>query len=316
MRTLALWLALAAALRSQTPTFERLVQPVAWLPKLTLTEAPRPEVFALGESLFSDPILSRDRSVSCRSCHLPELAFTHGDPRPPGIDGRKAKLHAPSLINRAYGKSQRWDGSVPTLEGFVLQPIEDPDEMGFTVDEALPRLREDPDFGPRFAKVFGQPAQRDHLASALATFVRGIVGDETPYDRFIRGEVEALTVEEKGGFWLFESRAGCWQCHTAPLFTDEGFHNTGVGAQDQLPEPGRFAFTKDPTDRGRFKTPTLRGIARSAPFMHDGSLATLSDVIDFYDRGGHPNSALDPKLKPLSLDSAEKSRLLAFLKTL
>lgn len=319
LRTALLLSCLAAPLAAQDqPRFEALQTPPPGLPLVPLpADQPPPTAaqFALGQRLFHDPILSLDRSVACSNCHQPQHGFAHPDPQPPGVGTRRAVRHAPVLWNRAYGKSQRWDGSVATLEQFVLQPIHDEHEMALPLDQALQRLRDDAGYRTDFAAAFGA-LDEANLARALATFVRGIVRGDSPYDRFVRGDVAAMTPAQRAGLWLFESKAACWKCHTPPLFTDEGFHATGIGLADGQLQPGRAAFTGDAADRGRFKTPTLRGVADSAPFMHDGSIATLEDVVDYYARGGNAHAQLDERLQPLSLSAEDKAHLLAFLRCL
>jgi cytochrome c peroxidase len=232
------------------------------------------------------------------------------------VKGKNALRHSPSLLNRGWGKTQRWDGSTPTLEDFVLQPISDPNEMDLPIESALQRLGSEPGYDKEFKTAFSDGVTKENLRMALATFVRGIVAPTAPVHRFHAGQTEALRGEAKAGLWVFMSKGGCWKCHPMPNFTDEGFHNTGVGVQDGKPEPGREAHTQAPEDRGRFKTPTLRGLPLTAPYMHDGSLATLEDVISFYARGGNPNPNIDPRMKPLELTEQDKQNLLAFLQSL
>lgn len=300
------------------PSFAFLTTPPLGLPPMPKPSGytPTAAMFALGERLFFDPLLSRDRTVSCASCHPAATGFAHPDPLPKGIDGQLALRHAPALWNRGYGALQRWDGASPSLEAFVLEPIADAREMGLGVDAALARLRADAHYGPAFAAAFDAPADAQGLQRALATYVRGIALGDAPYDRFLRGDADALTPQQRHGQWLFESKGGCWQCHTPPLFTDEGFHATGVGARDGALEPGRMAATGDAADRGRFKTPTLRGLRLTAPYMHDGSQRTLADVVDFYARGGAADVPLDPKMRALDLSPAERAALVAFLASL
>ncbi len=310
--------AAAVAAQPPVPAFELLTKPPRGLPAMpeSPTTAPTAAMFALGQRLFADPILSVDRTVSCQSCHLPEHAFASPEPRPQGVQGRRAKTHAPALINRGYGTTMRWDGRTPTLEAFVLQPIADPDEMGHTVPNALTALRGDRDYAAAFAAVFADGITERNLAAALATFVRGIVVADAPVDRLHKGDPSALTVEQRAGLWVFESKGACWRCHSAPLFTDDRFHATGVGVVGGEALPGRSAVTGDPADRGRFKTPTLRAIKLSSPYMHDGSLRTLADVVEFYARGGNAHGNLDPAIKPLELTEADKRNLVAFLESL
>ncbi|MFN9757025.1 MAG: cytochrome-c peroxidase, partial [Planctomycetota bacterium] len=300
------------------PSFAFLTTPPAGLPPMPKPDGytPTAAMFALGERLFFDPVLSRDRTVSCASCHPAATGFAHPDPLPKGIDGQLALRHAPALWNRGYGTRQRWDGASASLEAFVLEPIADARAMGFGLEAAVERRRADPHYGPAFAAAFAAPADAQGLQRALATYVRGIALGDAPYDRFLRGDADALTPQQRHGQWIFESKGGCWQCHTPPLFTDEGFHNTGVGARDGAAAPGRMAATGHADDRGRFKTPTLRGLRLSAPYMHDGSQRTLADVVAFYARGGEANAHLDPKMRKLDLSAADRAALVAFLESL
>lgn len=300
------------------PRFGFLRQPPAGLPPMPLPTdyAPSESMFELGRRLFHDGILSADRSITCSSCHPAATGFASAQPRPAGVHGRTARRHAPSLWNRGYGERQRWDGGTDSLESFVLEPIADPDEMGLSLEAVLDRLRADEDYERAFRAAFGEPPSPATLQRALATFVRGIVRGDAAYDRFIAGDADALTTQQRTGLWLFESKGGCWQCHTPPLFTDESFHNTGVGVQDGLAEPGRARVTGRAADTGRWKTPTLRGTASTAPYMHDGSLATLALVVAFYARGGNPNEHLAARLRPVSMTAAEQAALVAFLESL
>lgn len=301
----------------QAPSFSFLHTPPRGLPKMPLPAdyAPTAAMFALGERLFHDGVLSRDGTVSCATCHPAASGFASPAARPLGIGGQAALRHAPTLFNRGWGTLQRWDGGSASLEQFVLEPIADPREMGSSVDAALARLTADPDYERSFREAFGRPADAVALQRSLATFVRGITLGDAPYDRFVAGEHDALTPQQRHGLWLFESRAKCWQCHTPPLFTDEGFHNTGVGAERGL-ERARAAITGDAADTGRFRTPTLRGLRLTAPYMHDGSITTLADVVAFYARGGGANEHLDARMQRLELSAADQRALVAFLESL
>ncbi len=275
-----------------------------------------PEVVALGRRLFFDPILSLDRTVACASCHRPESGLADAEPTSRGVGGRRTLRNTPTVLNRALGTRFFWDGRAASLEEQALAPIEDEREMALPLDEALARLAADADYAAAFEGAFGGPPTRERLARALASFVRRLWIGDSPVDRFRAGEHDALTPAERAGLWLFESRGGCWRCHSGPNFSDEDFHATGVGARDGVPEDGRFAVTGDPRDRGRFKTPTLRGVALTAPYMHDGSLATLEEVVEFYRRGGNPSENLDPALRPLELSDRDAANLVAFLRAL
>jgi cytochrome c peroxidase len=254
--------------------------------------------------------------VSCASCHPAANGFASAEPLPKGIDERRAARHAPALWNRGFGTLQRWDGGAVSLDACVLEPIADANEMGSSVDEALLRLAADAEYSRQFEAAFASPPTREALQRSLATFVRGIVAGDAPYDRFLAGQADAMTALQRHGQWIFESKGACWKCHTPPLFTDERFHNTGVSVLDGKPELGRAAVTNDDHDKGRFKTPTLRGVRLTAPFMHDGSIDSLEAVVDFYERGGNDNPQLDGKLKQLELTAEDKRALVAFLRSL
>jgi cytochrome c peroxidase len=270
---------------------------------------------ALGRRLFFDPLLSADRTIACASCHLPERGFSHSQPR--GIGGRPLRRRAPTLFNRAYGTVFFWDGRATSLEEQALKPIEDPEEMGSSVAETLRRLQQHAEYPKLFAAAFPDGITATNLAQALAAFERVLVRGNSPVDRFLHEhDHAAMTEPERHGMWVFDSKGRCWRCHPAPHYTDEKFHNTGVRWGKTPSDLGRYEFTKQEADKGRFKTPTLRAVKLTGPYMHDGSLKTLEDVIDFYDRGGQANPHLDPILQPLHLSAEEKRNLVAFLKSL
>jgi cytochrome c peroxidase len=224
---------------------------------------------------------------------------------------------APSLFNRAYGSAFFWDGRVATLEEQALQPIENPTEMGSKVAEAVRRLREDAKYRTEFEAAFKDGVTADNLGRAIAAFERVLLRGDSKVDHFRRkGEHAALSTEVRHGLWLYESKGRCWRCHSGPNFTDEHFHNTGVSWGKEPVDLGRFGITKQEGDRGKFKTPTLRGVALTGPYMHDASLATLEDVVAFYNKGGGANPNLDPALAPLGLSPDEVRDLVAFLKAL
>jgi cytochrome c peroxidase len=246
-----------------------------------------------GRNLFRDRRLSRSGSVSCATCHDPKRAFSDGRPLAVGVFGRVGKRHAPALINRGYGRSFFWDGRIDTLEEQVLKPIQDPNEMDLTLDEASSRVG----------------LSTSTIAQALASYIRSILSGNSPYDRFVNGDSDALSAEQRRGLQIFRGRGNCTACHVGPTFTDERFHNTGVAWRDgRLIDAGRA--------NGTFKTPTLREIARTAPYMHDGSIATLGGVIDFYNDGGRQNPFIDGEIRPLRLSDAEKRALVRFLESL
>ena len=276
-----------------------------------------PAKVALGRMLFFDSLLSADRSLACASCHDPARAFTDGRPVSVGVFGRRGTRNVPTLVNRTYGASFFWDGRITTLEEQVLQPIQDPKEMNITVGEVVVRLERDQAYSHLFQAAFGREVNDVDLAKALASYVRTILSGNAPIDRYLYGDRDALTERQRQGLGLFRGKGRCTACHLGPTLSDEQFHNTGVAWRDgRLLDQGRFAVTSQDEDRGAFKTPTLREVPRTAPYMHDGSIATLEEVIEFYDRGGNPNPTLDRRVRPLNLTAAEKGDLLAFLRAL
>jgi cytochrome c peroxidase len=269
----------------------------------------------LGRKLFFDPILSGDNTVACASCHQPEHGFANGNPV--GIGGQKLARRAPTLFNRTFGKTFFWDGRAATLEEQALMPIADPTEMGSSVADAVRKLSNRTEYQKQFEAAFDDGVNAANLGKALAGFERVLLRGDSPVDKFrTNGEHKALTAQERHGLWLYESKAQCWRCHSGRNFTDEEFHNTGVSWGQGRIDLGRFAITKDDADRGKFKTPTLRGVALSAPYMHDGSLKTLEEVVEYYSRGGNDNPHRDSKLQQLNLSKDEIASLVAFLKAL
>lgn len=251
------------------------------------------ESIELGRRLFFDRRLSRNSSIACSSCHDPERAFSDGRPVAAGVFDRKGRRNSPALINRGYGRSFFWDGRVATLEEQVLKPIQDPNEMDMTLPEAAARVGLAP----------------EEISRALASFVRSILSGDSPFDRFINGDRAALSADQQTGLAIFRGKGNCIACHVGPNFTDERLHNTGVAWRE-----GKFADAG--AGQGDFKTPILREIARTAPYMHDGSIATLEEVVEYYNRGGNRNPGLDPELRPLGLSHTEKQNLVAFLRCL
>ena len=271
----------------------------------------------LGKKLFGEKLLSRDRSLACKGCHQPKRAFTDGHAKAVGVYGRQGPRSVPTLVNRAYGRAFFWDGRTSTLEEQVVKPIESESEMDMTVGEAVDRLKRKSRYRKMFQQAFHREPNGEDLAGALASYVRTIYSGDSPFDRYIYGKRGALTDQQRRGLRIFRGKGNCTACHIGPTFSDEKFHNTGVAWREgKLQDEGRFAITGEPELKGAFKTPTLREVARTAPYMHDGSLATLKDVIDFYDDGGRKNPHLDREIRPLRFTEEEKTELQAFLKSL
>jgi cytochrome c peroxidase len=218
------------------------------------------------------------------------------------------------LINRAWGITFFWDGRASSLEEQVLQPIQDSSEMDLPIAQLVARLRVRADYRAAFASTFPDGVSAQNVARALASYVRTIRSGNSGLDRYETGDTSGLAPDARRGLTLFRGRANCTACHVGPNLTDERFHNTGVSTGTT--DTGRYRVTGKDADRGAFKTPTLRDVARTRPYMHDGSLATLQDVVEFYDRGGRPSPALDAEIHRLGLSPPEKAELVAFLRSL
>jgi cytochrome c peroxidase len=304
---------------------------------------------ALGKKLFFDKRLSQDGTVSCASCHDPASAFASGDAVAIGVRERRGTRNAPTLLNSNLSKSYFWDGRAMTLEQQARQPLLNANEMGMK-DEAtlVSRISAIDEYRQSFRRVFPRDGITiDTIVNAIATFERSLVSRNSPFDRFIGGDKNAISELQKEGWELFKGKAKCLDCHTrsvaAPLFTDAKFHNTGVRAKEltfealsqraddvkrmasspatlahdpQFSDLGRFLVTKDAKDLGAFKTPTLRDVELTGPYMHDGSIRTLLDVLRFYNQGGVKNPRLDQKMIPLNLSEHEMNAIVEFLRAL
>jgi len=276
------------------------------------------EKIELGRLLFFDKRLSRDGKISCATCHIPSLAFTDGQPVSAGIRHQQGGRSAPAAINRAFSKVQFWDGRAATLEDQSVGPFTNPVEHGFVdYSEMLAKMNKIEGYKSEFKKVFGTEITMEGVGKAIASFQRTIVSGNSPFDRFEIGKDEkAISEPAKRGLALFRGKARCAICHSGFNFSDESFHNLGVGWDGALVDVGRYEVTKNMKDIGAFKTPTLREIANTAPYMHDGRFATLEEVVEFYNKGGVKNPFLDPAIAPLNLTAQEEQELIAFLETL
>lgn len=277
------------------------------------------EKIALGRELYFDPRLSADETVSCASCHNPQLAFTDGQKASVGIRGQIGIRSAPTIINRVFSKVQFWDGRASSLEEQAKGPMINPIEMGNrNYDDVVKRLRNIKGYREGFKRAFGtEDFTIEQVAEAIASFERTVVSGNSPFDKFESGgDEKAISESAKRGLDIFRDKGRCSECHAGFNFTDEKFHNTGAGMDKPNPDLGRYEITKKEEDKGAFKTPTLREIARTGPYMHDGSLKTLEEVVEFYDKGGIKNPNLDKEMKPLNLTEEEKKDLVEFLKTL
>ena len=269
----------------------------------------------LGKRLFYDTRLSRTHDVACASCHEQDYAFAEPDLVSKGVEGRTGSRNAPALMNLAWSESFFWDGRTRTLEEQTGKPLENPDEMDLPLADAVARVAEDPSYVSAFAAAYEGPPSEESLQKALASFVRTLVSADSAYDRHLRGDDTDFGEAARRGEAVFlGERGGCFHCHPAGMLTNEGlFHNgTYAGGADT----GRHLVTGRSGDLGKFKVPGLRNIELTAPYMHDGSLATLEAVIEHYDRGGSGEPSTDPQIEPLSLTDEEKTDLLAFLRSL
>lgn len=274
-----------------------------------------PERVALGKALFFDPRLSDKNEISCASCHQPNKGWASNTL----VDeiGTQRVMHTrsvPTLINTAYQRHYAWDGQFSTLEEQVLEPLTSANEMNQDIDELIKELGEIDSYRKMFEQAYPNEAINiKTITKAIASFERSLVSTESAFDRWIKGDEDAISNAAKRGFELFEDKANCIACHHGFNFTDNSFHNTGVTSSNDL---GRFALVPVKTLKGAFKTPTLRNVTITAPYMHSGDYQTLEDVIEHYNRGGNVQPAIDPNIRPLFLSEQEKTELLAFLKTL
>jgi cytochrome c peroxidase len=299
----------------------------------------------LGKKLYFDARLSKDDTISCATCHDPRAGFADGQSVSDGVGGAKGVRNAPTVLDAAFLREQFWDGRAPSLEAQAVLPIVNPVEMAMPDHSAVEKkLAGIAEYGPLFEKAFGSPKVTiARVGQAIASFERTVISLDAPIDRFLAGDANAISASAQRGWALYNGKGRCNTCHAHtsvfPLFTDEKYHNIGVAAkavdfaglarrveshpealstlahEPQLNQLGRFLVTKQRQDLGAFKTPQLRNVALTAPYMHDGSEKTLRDVIEFYDRGGNPNPWLDGGMRPLQLTEEEKVDLVALLET-
>lgn len=295
---------------------EPVIKVPAGLPPVPFPEdnPPTAEKIALGKQLYFDKRLSQDNTISCASCHDPAKGYSNADQFATGFKGQKGGRNSPTVINAAYNTFQFWDGRAGSLEEQALGPIANPIEMNLAVEEAVDRINKIPGYKKQFQKVFGSDATAENIAKAIATYERTILCGDAPYDRFKAGDKKALSPAAQRGMELFFGKAACSSCHSGPNFTDNAFHNIGVGMDAEKPDEGRKTISNLGGDTGSFKTPTLRDIAKSGPYMHDGSLKTLKDVVEHYNKGGVPNEFLDEEIFKLNLTLQEVDDLVTFMK--
>ena len=276
------------------------------------------EKVELGKLLYFDPRLSADGTISCATCHHPQKGFTDQAAVSTGIKGQKGDRSAPSVINSAFNYFQFWDGRAASLEEQAKGPIENPIEMGNTHDGSVANIKKISGYKPYFKAAFGdEEVTIDRIAKAIATFERTVLSGNSAWDKHVYNkDASALSESAKRGLVLFEGKALCTKCHVGFNLSDSQFHNIGVGLDKPNPDYGRYKVTNQEKDKGAFKTPILRDLLKTAPYMHDGSEKTLESVVEYYDKGGFPNPWLDPQMKPLGLTVQEKADLVEFLKSL
>jgi len=275
------------------------------------------EKIELGRLLYFDKRLSRDNTIACATCHKPELAFTDDQPVSMGVGRQLGGRSAPTVINRAFSKAQFWDGRAASLEDQAKGPLVNPIEMGMPSHKAeVDKLNQIEGYKKLFQKVFGTEVTIDGVAMAIASFERTVLSGNSPFDRYMAGDKKALSESAVSGLGIFRGKARCAVCHSGFNFTDEKYHNLGIDWDKASVDLGRFTVTKNTKDIGAFKTPTLRDITKTAPYMHDGRDGSLEDMIEFYNRGGIDNPYKDPLITPLNLTNQEKHDLIEFLYSL
>jgi len=304
------------------------ITPPLGLPPVSIPAAnpPTAQTIALGRLLFYDKRLSKDDSISCASCHMPTEGFADGMKVSRGVGGMSGVRNAPSIINAAYLPLQFWDGRAPSLEEQAASPIANPVEMNQPHEVSVGKLAKDPHYAALFDQAFGAGGVTfERIENAIASFERTALSGNSAFDRYkYGGDKTALTASQIRGLEIFldPKRGNCAACHLVndkyALFTDGKAHNIGVGAEDgsAFSDVGRFEQTKTDADRGAFVTPMLRDVARTAPYMHDGSIKTLKGVVDFYAGGGNSNPYLDKQIKKIDLSAQDRQDLVAFLESL
>jgi len=267
------------------------------------------EKFALGKQLYFDKRLSKDDTISCASCHDPKKGWSNGEAFATGVRGQKGGRSSPTIINSAYQDLQFWDGRAQALEGQALGPIQNPIEMDMPLEEVVAKLNKIEGYKKQFQKVFGTDVTSEGISKSIAAFERTVLSGGAPYDRFKANDTKALSESAQRGMKVFFNRGHCSACHVGSNFTDGAFHNIGIGMDHEKPDIGREEHSKQQGDRGSFKTPTLREIARTAPYMHNGKFKTLEEVVEYYDKGAFANPSLDEEIYPLKLTTEEKADL-------
>jgi cytochrome c peroxidase len=287
-------------------------------PEYPADNLPTKERLELGRKLYFDKRLSRDVSMSCASCHDPEKGWADGNPRATGFGQKELGRHSPTVINTAYNTAQFWDGRTDTLEQQAVGPIMAAGEMSMkSPEDVLEILTKAREYQGAFEAAYDSGPSMDNIGRAIAAFERLVITGPSRFDAYVTGDKSALTESEKRGLIVFTTTASCTACHNGPNFTDNKYHALGVRQAGPLAvDLGRFEVTKNPADQHGFKTPGLRNIEQSAPYMHDGSLATLEEVVEFYNKGGEHEDIRSDLIKPLNLPASQKADLVAFLRSL
>jgi cytochrome c peroxidase len=294
---------------------ESYVRPAS--PPVPADNAMTPARVELGRMLFFDPRLSGSGWISCATCHNPALGWSDALPTAIGHGMKTLGRHTPTILNSAYNKRQMWDGRFASLEEQALGPIGSADEMNLDVAEMVKRLRTIRGYAPLFERAYpGEGISEKTVAKAIASFERTVISRDAPFDRWQKGEAQAVSDAAKRGFELFRGKANCTACHQGANFTDDGFHNVGVRQAAGVDDPGRFAKVPVAAMKGAHKTPSLRDVAYTAPYMHNGAYRTLREVVEMYARGGDVAANLDPNIKKLELTPAQVDDVVAFLESL
>lgn len=273
------------------------------------------EKIAFGKKLFFDKRLSRNNEISCASCHQPDKAFTDGLPKSSGSNGETAMRNAPSLLNSSYFKSYMYDGEVKTLEEQVLVPIQDHLEMGSSMKEVLQKLSKDPEYRKLSKTIFNRELDAYVVTRAISTYERSLISRNSKFDQYLAGDKNALNADERAGWLLFSEKLYCTKCHSGPDFTNYSVVSNGLYS-DYGSDAGRFRINGLEKERGAFKVPSLRNISLTAPYMHDGSIQTLKEVILHYSKGGAHFPNKSPFIKPFQLNGLEINQLESFFRAL
>jgi cytochrome c peroxidase len=306
------------------PTPYKLTFPLGLDPEAAIIPADNPltvEKIKLGKRLYFEKRLSIDNSLSCASCHIPEKGFADPEQFSDGVGGKKGTRQSPTVINRVFSTRQFWDGRAASLEEQAVGPLHNPVEMAMPDPKIVEeRLKGDSEYVALFKAAYPPDGSvtEEHLAKAIACFERTVLSGNSPFDRFMAGDKTAMSESAQQGYRIFKDvkKGNCETCHVNFNFTDENYNNLGVGMNAKNPDLGHYVVSKLEGHKGAFKTPTLREVANTAPYMHDGSDKTLEEVIDLYVKGGKPNKWLSAKMKPLNLTKQERQDLVEFLKAL